>query len=125
LPKRQVNDRRVLCIGEAARKGDRDVYARMSIFEGSTDPDRMDEGLRHVREQTLPQLRQQDGFKGLIALGDRQTGKSVGITLWVDEAAMRASEEEANRMRDESAEAADDTIANVQRYEVAVFEVES
>ena len=101
------------------------MYARMSIFEGATDPDRMDEGLRHVREQTLPQLRQQDGFKGLIALGDRQTGKSVGITLWVDEAAMRASEEEANRMREESAEAADDTIANVERYEVAIFEVES
>ena len=95
----------------------------MSYFEGAAD--RMDEAIRHVREQTLPQLRQQNGFKGLIALGDRQTGESVGITLWESEEALRASEEEANRMREESAEAADETIANVKRYELAIFEVES
>ena len=46
-----------------------------------------------------------DGFKGMIALGDRQSGKTLGITFWESEEAMRASEEEANRLREESAEA--------------------
>jgi hypothetical protein len=38
---------------------------------------------------------------------------------------MRASEEAAKRLREESAEAGGDTIASVQRYEVGFFEVES
>jgi len=66
-----------------------------------------------------------DGFRGMIALGDRQSGKTLGITFWESEEAMRASEEEANRLREESAEAGGDTIAGVERYEVGVFEVES
>jgi len=66
-----------------------------------------------------------DGFKGMIALGDRQSGKMLGITFWESEEAMRASEEEANRLREESAEASEETIAGVERYEVGFFEVES
>ncbi|HEX2109552.1 MAG TPA: hypothetical protein VHF70_09795 [Rubrobacteraceae bacterium] len=97
------------------------MFARVSRFEGS--PERMDEALRHVREQVLPQLQRQDGSKGLIALGDRQSGTVLGVTLWESEEAMQASEEEANRLREDSAEAADQTVANVERYEVALFEV--
>jgi hypothetical protein len=38
---------------------------------------------------------------------------------------MRASEEAANQLRQESAEASRDEIAGVERYEVGLFEVES
>jgi hypothetical protein len=38
---------------------------------------------------------------------------------------MRASEEAAKRLREESAEGVGDTIEAVERYEVALFEVES
>ena len=55
------------------------MFARMSILEGS--PDQIDEGLRHVREQVLPFMQQQDGFKGFIVLRDRQTGKVIGVSL--------------------------------------------
>jgi heme-degrading monooxygenase HmoA len=99
------------------------MHARVSIFEGS--PDRIDDSLRQVREQVLPRAREMDGFKGLIALGDRQSGKTLGITLWESEEAMRASEEAANRMRTESAEASEEQIAGVERYEVGLFEVPS
>jgi len=37
---------------------------------------------------------------------------------------MHATEEEANRLRGEYAQAGGETIAGVERYEVAVFEVE-
>jgi hypothetical protein len=108
---------------EAEEEGGKAVYARVSIFEGS--PDQMDEALRQVREVVLPQAKQDEGFKGLIALGDRQSGKTLGITLWESEEAMRASEEDANRLRSESAEAGGQQIAGVERYEVGLFEVES
>ena len=99
------------------------VHARVSILEGS--PDQMDESLRQAREVVLPRGKQMDGFKGMIALGDRQSGKMLGITFWESEEAMRASEEAADQLREESAEAGGDTIASVERYEVGFFEVES
>ena len=99
------------------------MHARVSIFEGS--PDEMDEALRQAREVVLPQGRQMEGFKGMIALGDRQSGKTLGITFWESEEALRASEEAANRLREESAEASEETIASVERYEVGLFEVYS
>ena len=99
------------------------MHARVSTFEGS--PDLIDEMLRQVREQVLPQAKKDEGFKGMIALGDRQSGKTLGITFWESEEVMRASEEAANRLRSESAEAGGQTIAGVERYEVGIFDVES
>lgn len=99
------------------------MYARLSILEGP--PDLIDEGLRQVREGVLPRVKQMEGFKGMIALGDRQSGKTLGITFWESEEAMHASEEAANRLREESAAAGEDTIAGVERYEVGLFEVVS
>ncbi len=86
-------------------------------------PDQIDEGLRHVREQVLPQHQQQEGFKGFIALADRQSGKMIGVSLWESEQAMRASEQVGDRMRSDSAEAVSGTVAGVERYEVGVFEM--
>jgi heme-degrading monooxygenase HmoA len=99
------------------------VHARVSIFEGS--PDQIDEVLRQVQEKVVPQAKQLDGFKGMIALGDRQSGKTMGITFWEDEEALRASEEAANQLREETAEASGEEIAGVERYWVGYFEVES
>jgi heme-degrading monooxygenase HmoA len=93
------------------------------MFEGS--PDQIDEFLRQSREQVLPQAKQDEGFKGIIALTDGQSGKLLGITLWESEEAMRATEQDANQLREESAEASGGTVAGVERYEVGLFEVES
>ncbi len=64
-----------------------------------------------------------DGFKGVVGLLDRQSGKSLSITLWESEEALRQSEEEANRVRREAAEASRETIEDVERYEVTFYEV--
>ena len=99
------------------------MYARISRLAGS--PEHIDEGLRQVRDNVLPQIRQHEGFKGMVALADRQTGETMGITFWESEEALKASEEAADRLREDSAEAMSDTIAGVERYEVGFFEVES
>jgi heme-degrading monooxygenase HmoA len=99
-------------------------HAREDEYIGGT-PDEMDEGLRQVREHVLPLLQQQDGFKGFIALGDRQSGKLIGVSFWESEQAMQASEELGDRTRSDTAEATSDTIADVERYEVGLFEMSS
>ncbi len=94
------------------------MHARMSILEGPTD--QIDEGLRYVREQVLPLMQQQDGFEGFIVLSDRQSGKVIGVSFWESEQAMRASEEAAEQLRNQSAEASGATEEDVKRYEVAI-----
>jgi heme-degrading monooxygenase HmoA len=99
------------------------MHVRLTTIEGS--PDRMDEATRHVQEQTLPQLRQMDGFKGFVALGDRQSGKLVGVAFWEDEEALRATEGAVSGVRSGAAEAVGGSVAGVEEYEVVVYEAPS
>ncbi len=94
------------------------MFARVSTYQG--DPGQIDQGLAYDLENILPKVNQIDGFEGLYYLVDRESGKALSMTLWESEEAMRASEEEANRLRTESAESASATVENVQRYEVAI-----
>jgi heme-degrading monooxygenase HmoA len=99
------------------------MHARMTTMEGSSE--RLAEGLRQIREDVLPQLQQQDGFKGFVVFDNRQSGELIGFSLWESEQAMQASEEVGDRTRREAAETMSDTITGVERYEVALFEVPS
>jgi hypothetical protein len=96
------------------------MHARVTTVAGS--PDQLDAGIDGFRVNVVPFAR--DHGKGAILLVDRQTGEGLAITLWEDEQALRASEEQANALR---AEAADQLGAmqapTVGRYEVAVFEL--
>ncbi|MDP8957348.1 MAG: hypothetical protein M3N24_10405, partial [Actinomycetota bacterium] len=64
-----------------------------------------------------------DGYKGVLTLGDRSTGKSVSLTFWESEEAMGASEEAANRLREQAADETQEQIAGVERFEVYINEV--
>ena len=99
------------------------MYARVNTIEGS--PDRIDDATRHIQEQTMPQLRQMEGFQGFVALGDRQSGKVLGVAFWESEEALRATEEALSSVRSGAAEAAGGTLASVERYEVLVNEAPS
>jgi heme-degrading monooxygenase HmoA len=94
------------------------MFARVSNYQGP--PNQVDEGIRTAREQILPRAAELDGYKGAYFLVDRQSGRSVSITLWESEEAMRASEEAANQLRSESAQASGGEIVSVERYEVAI-----
>ena len=101
------------------------MHARMSIFEGP--PHMIDEGVRQAREVVLPQIKEIDpgGFKGIIALTDRQARKMVWITFRESEEAMGASEEAANRLSEQTVDVAGGMVSGVERYEVGLFELES
>jgi hypothetical protein len=91
--------------------------ARVSVMEGS--PDAIDPGLQKTREDTLPKVRAIDGNVAAIGLADRENGRISMITLWDGSDSMRASEQEADQLRERSAELADQKITHVARYEVA------
>ena len=92
--------------------------ARVSSLEGS--PSDIDKGVSKVRDETLPKVRQLDGSVGVIGLADRASGRVTVITLWKSEDALRQSEQQADRLREEAAKSGGQTIAGVDRYEVAV-----
>ena len=99
------------------------MYVRVNTIEGS--PDRIDDLTTHIQEQTMPQLRQMEGFEGFVALGDRQSGKVLGVAFWESEEALRATEEALSSVRSGAAEAAGGTLTSVERYEVLVNEAPS
>ena len=64
------------------------MHARISHVAGS--PENADQGIESFRNTTLSELKAQDGNRGAILLIDRASGSGLAITLWEDEAAMRA-----------------------------------
>ena len=99
------------------------MYARVTTIQGSAA--KIDDAKGHIQEQTLPQLQKMDGFKGFVALGDRQSGKVLGVAFWESEEALRATEQEVSSVRSGAAEAADGIVAGVEEYEVFVNEAPS
>jgi heme-degrading monooxygenase HmoA len=99
-------------------KGGKVVFARVSTFTGTSD--QVDEAIRQAREDVMPRLEQLDGYRGAYFLVDRENGKSLAVTLWESEEAMSASEEAADTLRSETADALGTQMVGVERYEVAL-----
>jgi heme-degrading monooxygenase HmoA len=95
--------------------------ARVSRLEGS--PDRLDTGIRNAQENILPQARRIEGNRGALGFVDRQSGTTLIITLWESMDALQRSEEQANSLRQQSADAGGQTIASVDRYQVVTMQV--
>jgi heme-degrading monooxygenase HmoA len=104
---------------ERVGKEERGMHARVSKLEGP--PERVNELGRITAEWVAPSLTQMDGFHGILALADRQSGEVQLVTLWESEEAMRQSEEEAEQLRGETARAVGGEIAGVERYEVVLL----
>ncbi len=95
--------------------------ARMSSLEGSVDG--IDKGIAFITEQIIPEATDITGWRGILTLADRQTGKAKTITFWDGPESLRASEAKGDELRTQAADAMGDTIASVDRYEVALHEV--
>ena len=53
------------------------MFARMTTLQGS--PAKVADGIKSVQEQIIPAAQKMRGFKGMIALADRSSGKMLGI----------------------------------------------
>jgi heme-degrading monooxygenase HmoA len=90
------------------------MYARVATFE--SDPAAIDDVIDMVRSE----VESDDtpaGLEGakMLMLVDRQTGKSVGVTLFESEEAMRRGDEALNAMNPDS-----ERRTSVEFYEVPV-----
>lgn len=97
------------------------MWARISTYEGS--PESIDQSVSYARQTILPKARQLAGYRGIYMVADRQTGKSMSITLWDREDDLRASEVEADRLREDASDHVGGTIAGVERFEVVLHEL--
>ena len=100
------------------------MYARMTTIHSPAE--RMDAGIEKVRDDILPAMRNIPGFKGIIGLVDRNANTGITVSLWEDERAMEAGEQEGTRLREEAASAMKaETEPMVNRYEVVLIEVDT
>jgi hypothetical protein len=91
--------------------------ARVSLLEGSAEA--IDAGVEKTRGETLPKVRAISGNVGAIGLADRDTGRTSMITLWDSPDSMRASAQEADQLRQRTADMSDQKIANVALYDIS------
>jgi hypothetical protein len=92
--------------------------ARVSTLEGS--PETIDDSVSSAQSETLPRLREVAGNVGAIGLADRRSGRLTVITLWESADALRRSEQQADRLREQAAQSGGQQIVGVDRYEVAL-----
>jgi heme-degrading monooxygenase HmoA len=97
------------------------MWVRVSRFEGGS-AEQFAEGMRYIEENVLPAVRAMPGFQGVLSLSTGDRGAGLTLTFWESEQALQASEDAANRLRGEAAEAGGDRIASVERYEVVIDE---
>ncbi|MGZ4617272.1 MAG: antibiotic biosynthesis monooxygenase [Frankiaceae bacterium] len=98
------------------------MYAR--VTHASFPADRLDESKQVVADQ-MKEIRANEGNRGYLLLTDPGTGKSMVVSLWEDEAAMRASEQQADRVRDGVARPTNANVTGVDRFEVAIADLNS
>lgn len=66
------------------------MYAR--VITGQYQPGKLDEGSQIFRDSIVPAVRQTQGFKSVLGLEDRSTGKAIAIVLRETEADLQATE---------------------------------
>ena len=97
------------------------MHARLTRYEGASS-EGFDDSLKAKRGVLPTEFGQTEGMKGAIFLADRDSGSVVVISLWAGPEELQASEESATRVREEVTLPGE--TASVERYEVAMLEVE-
>ncbi len=95
------------------------MFVRISIVTGATA---IDAGLEFLREEVVPQLQQQKGFRGLSASGDRAAGVVNVLSTWETEEDLSASESAADKARGSALQVLGGRVT-VERYEQNVWEM--
>ncbi len=98
------------------------MFARVVTTQGK--PELVDEGIRAFQEIVLPELKKHQGFKQWYLLINRQTGKSMGVSMWESEQAPMVDSAMMSQMYQQVKQKVGMTQEPmVENYEVAVAEV--
>ncbi|MBI4787624.1 MAG: antibiotic biosynthesis monooxygenase [Chloroflexi bacterium] len=66
------------------------MYARIATVQ--IQPGKLDEAVRIFQDSVVPAAKRQKGFKSIMLMTDRNTGKGVSVAVWETEADMKANE---------------------------------
>jgi hypothetical protein len=95
------------------------MYTRMLTFKKATD---IDGGVAYLREEVLPILTTQHGYRGVTASGNRSTNILGILSLWETEADRTSSDSALGKAREEAVKIVGGTLA-VENFEQIVAEV--
>lgn len=59
------------------------MFARLTIVQ--VKPDKVDDVIKIYGDHVVPSAKAQKGYKGILMLTDRKTGKGISIALWESE----------------------------------------
>jgi heme-degrading monooxygenase HmoA len=94
------------------------MHVRVTQITGATD---IESGVAVLRDQVVPELQQQKGYRGLSASGDHSNGRLTVLSVWETAADLEASESTADKVRDDAMKVIGGE-ARVERYEQTVWE---
>jgi hypothetical protein len=95
------------------------MFARVLTFSGAQN---IDEGARFVREEAVPVLRQQHGYRGASVSADRSAGVLSVLSLWDTEADREASNSALAKTREDGLRLIGGTLT-IELLEQMVWEV--
>jgi heme-degrading monooxygenase HmoA len=95
------------------------MHVRITTVTGASN---IDGGVALLRDQVLPQMQQQTGFRGLSASGDRAAGVVTVLSVWDSEADLEAIESAADKVRGDAVRIMGGEVS-VDRYEQTVWTV--
>jgi heme-degrading monooxygenase HmoA len=98
------------------------MFARLHTL--ATTHEQAEQGYEIIRSLYLPWARDSTGFRGLIRLTDDKSGKTLVVTLWADEEALRASSGAAEELGQRIADASGATYRSIEDFEVSLFDIE-
>ena len=88
------------------------MYARASTYTGDID------GLVEHFGSVVVALEQWNGLDHVHLLVNREAGRAIALSVWVDEEALERSEAGADEMRTRVTDRAGVTVDSVERFEV-------
>jgi quinol monooxygenase YgiN len=94
------------------------MYARSSTFHAH--PSFIDAGITHVRDVVMPALADLNGCAGMSMLIDRDGGRCILTSSWLDEGALHASEGRAGELRGHALEIFHASV-EISRWQIAVL----
>jgi heme-degrading monooxygenase HmoA len=92
------------------------MYVRIGTIEG--DAGKIDDAVAIINERVIPTLKGMEGFRALNFLADRSSGKLIGLAFWDSEAALEASVEGVNPLRDAVADSMGGKVTSAETYEL-------
>jgi hypothetical protein len=97
------------------------VFSRVNFLQ--TTPDRLGDVSRVVRDVVHPGIRHEPGYAGYIVLGNHDTGRALGVTLWDSGDAREGSDAKARTIRPIVERETGGTMESVEQYEVLFYDV--